>query len=268
MGGSKTNVGKAYFEKYQNGNAKFELHLFDHHVDNVDCFAKDYESNYCVAPTTPAPPTTQPTTQATTKATTQATTKATTKATTQATTQATTKATTPATTKATTKATTTEAPECPSIEEICAKNGDGHFKLCDCYTYTQCWNGGKNNTGKMTCPTGTIWNSVIKNCDWKANVENCAACNCNEAATTTKAPPTTTEPYTGPPTTRPPVSCPDHKSYLSQQGQYIVGDKSGRRIDTNTCTRPSDPLNKPKSPIEEWFTEVKRLTQNDVIMIT
>ena len=243
------------------GEPKFELHLFDHHVDNVDCFAKDYESNYCLAPTTPALPTTPspPTTPAppTTRPTTQATTRATTRATTQATTRATTRATTQATTRATTRATTTEAPECPSIEEICRQHGDGHTKLCDCYTYTQCWNGGQNNTGKQTCPDGTIWNSVIKNCDWKYNVENCAGCGCNQAATTTTAPPTTTEPYTGPPTTRPPVTCPEHLSYLSKQGQYIVGDKSGRKIDTNTCTRPTDPLNKPRSPIEEWFTEVK-----------
>ena len=35
----------------------------------------------------------------------------------------------------------------------------------------------------------------------------------------------------------------------------ISGELSERTININTCTRPSDPLNKSPSPIEEWFTE-------------
>lgn len=100
------------------------------------------------------------------------------------TTRRTTKATTQATTKATTKATTTKEPDsCPSsLEELCLQRGDGHWKFCDCYTYTQCWGGGKHHTGKLKCPEGTIWDSSIKNCNWKIYVKECSQCNCKDEA--------------------------------------------------------------------------------------
>ena len=157
----------------------FKLYFFDGHPENVDCYADDYRENYCgeVVTTTKPILTTSTTTTTTTTAST----------------------------------TTKPTPACKTPAQICLENGDGHFKVCDCYHYVQCWNGGKNASEKRKCPAGTIWNSVIQVCDWEVNVKNCAECDCKP----TQPPTTTTQPWTGKPTTRAPTPAPAPSNCLS-----------------------------------------------------
>ena len=209
---------------------KFKLYFFEGHPDNVDCYADDYRENYCgdvVTTTLPILTTTQSTTLPP-----------------------------PTTSKSTTKATTTSAPECKTPAEICAELGDGLQKVCDCYHYTQCWGGGKYNSGKQPCNEGLIWNSVARVCDWPASVKLCKECDCRP----TDPPTTTTQPWTGPATTRAPTpnsKCPDHSSILikDEDANVARGKVSGLTIDLDNCEVASDPFNKPRSAIEEWFTK-------------
>ena len=62
---------------------------------------------------------------------------------------------------------------------------------------------------------------------------------------TTTKPPTTTTPYTGPPTTPDPSN--DHCPKIKVDADPGLTDPG--------CVPASDPLNKPKSAIEDWFTE-------------
>ena len=81
---------------------------------------------------------------------------------------------------------------------------------------------------------------------------------CYIEPSTTAQPATTKQPETGKPTTRPPTpnnKCPQHVQHLKKVGNEAVGQISGLKIDLNTCERASDPLNKPRSPIESWFTK-------------
>lgn len=152
----------------------------------------------------------------------------------------------------TTKKTTTKGPS-PTLspgelEDYCTEKGTGNFGYPgDCYKYLQCYPCGKPKHcyAAQSCSPGTIWTSVASNCDWKAAVANCNNCECAEEAgrTTTQAP-TTTTPYTGPVTTKPPGgthNCPEHK---------IAG-----HFEFDGCTSATDPLNKPKTKLEEWFTK-------------
>ena len=78
------------------------------------------------------------------------------------------------------------------------------------------------------------------------------------ATTNATTPPTTTKPGTVKPTTKPPTpntKCPAHSPFLERVGDKAVGKVSGKSIDLNNCERASDPLNKPRSPIEDWFTK-------------
>ena len=221
---------------------KFKLYFFEGHPDNLDCYADDYNENYCGGFTTTKPVFTTrspPTTQRTT--------------TRSPTTRPTTRRTTTRTTTTTT--TTSTTPACKTPDEICAESGDGFYKVCDCYHWTQCYQGGQYNTGKNKCGPGLIWNSVIRMCDWETNVRNhCPECDCKP----TQPPTTTTQPWTGPVTTRAPTpnsKCPPHKAYLVQEGNILRGKVSGKTFNLDTCERASDPFNKPRSPIEEWFTK-------------
>ena len=141
-----------------------------------------------------------------------------------------------------------------SLDDFCKKEGHGNWKHPDtCFKWVQCWAGGYV---LHDCPEGTIWNGkkggIHGACDWKANVENCKDCLCHdEAQPTTTSPPTTTS-WTGPATTREPFKrrghahCPDIKNQANLKGT---------KFDLDNCTPASDPLNKPKSAIESWFTE-------------
>ena len=79
---------------------------------------------------------------------------------------------------------------------------------------------------------------------------------CTRSGKTTTVPATTTQPFTGEttPEPKPKIKCPDHRAWLKKEGDFAVGGKSGLKHPL-TCKPPTDPLNKPKSPIEEWFTE-------------
>ena len=143
--------------------------VFDRRLESgeADCYAKDYEESYCgEASTTPEPTTTATTTGALTLF---------------------------PTTTTTTTSTTTTAAECEkTIEEakkVCLEHftwphklGYGHEIVCDCYTFTQCWNQGQGHSAPMECPKGTIFDHKIGYCNHLIYVAECDECQCQQEA--------------------------------------------------------------------------------------
>ena len=78
------------------------------------------------------------------------------------------------------KAVSTSTPSYDSLESFCRSRGDGMWKSPEsCGYFVQCYGNG-NFFQKFQCPSGTIWNSVSKVCDWETNVQSCEKCDCNE----------------------------------------------------------------------------------------
>ncbi|CAH1280472.1 unnamed protein product [Diabrotica balteata] len=125
---------------------------------NVDC-------SYVV--TTSGAPTAAPT-QAPTQAPTEAPTEAPTQPPTEAPTEAPTQPPTDAPTEAPTEV-PTDAPGPNTTPEIICKQDNTYFPyMYDCAKYYECSNG---KPILMTCPTGQLWNNLLKTCDWAANVD-------------------------------------------------------------------------------------------------
>lgn len=79
---------------------------------------------------------------------------------------------------------------------FCVDKGTGLFSHPgDCQKYYNCFSG---NTAVFTCFPGTLWNNVIKSCDWEANVK----CDLDTTEEPVTEDPVTTEPVTAEPVTQ------------------------------------------------------------------
>ena len=70
--------------------------------------------------------------------------------------------------------------------ELCSDPNGFYPHPTDCQKYYQC---GHGTPYEYTCPSGTLWNDDIKNCDWAANVQ----CTSGPGSVTTTASPLSTQ---------------------------------------------------------------------------